>query len=57
MNDIENDVVTRDARDLRIARHEAGHLTVGRALGAAFGGATVLRRHGVGARLQVPLRR
>jgi len=30
-----------DARDLRIARHEAGHLTVGRALGAAFGGATI----------------
>ncbi|MGY4349803.1 hypothetical protein ACVWXM_006296 [Bradyrhizobium sp. GM7.3] len=28
-------------RDLRIARHEAAHLTVGRALGAKFGGATI----------------
>lgn len=37
MND-ENDIV---ARDRRIAYHEAGHLTVGRALGAAFGGATI----------------
>src|SRR5271166_1735560 len=30
-----------DARDRRIARHEAAHLTVGRALGAKFGGATI----------------
>jgi hypothetical protein len=30
-----------DARDARIARHEAAHLTVGRALGASFGGATI----------------
>jgi hypothetical protein len=30
-----------DARDRRIARHEAAHLTVGRALGATFGGATI----------------
>jgi hypothetical protein len=29
------------ARDRRIAYHEAAHLTVGRALGAAFGGATI----------------
>ncbi|WP_024506586.1 hypothetical protein [Bradyrhizobium sp. ARR65] len=29
------------ARDTRIARHEAAHLTVGRALGAEFGGATI----------------
>jgi hypothetical protein len=29
------------ARDRRIALHEAAHLTVGRALGASFGGATI----------------
>jgi hypothetical protein len=29
------------SRDQRIARHEAAHLTVGRVLGAAFGGATI----------------
>jgi hypothetical protein len=34
----ENEIV---ARDRRIARHEAAHLTVGRALGAQFGGATI----------------
>jgi hypothetical protein len=31
----------RGHRDARIARHEAAHLTVGRALGAKFGGATI----------------
>jgi hypothetical protein len=30
-----------DARDRRVAWHEAGHLTVGRALGARYGGATI----------------
>jgi len=30
-----------DARERRIALHEAAHLTVGRASGAAFGGATI----------------
>jgi hypothetical protein len=30
-----------DARDRRIALHEAAHLTVGRALGASYGGATI----------------
>jgi hypothetical protein len=30
-----------DARDRRSALHEAAHLTVGRALGATFGGATI----------------
>jgi hypothetical protein len=29
------------SRDTRIAQHESAHLTVGRALGAAFGGATI----------------
>jgi hypothetical protein len=29
------------SRDQRIARHEAAHLTIGRVLGAAFGGATI----------------
>jgi hypothetical protein len=31
----------KDARDRRIALHEAAHLTVGRALGASYGGATI----------------
>jgi hypothetical protein len=35
----ENKVVI--ARDHRIARHEVAHLTVGRAIGAQFGGATI----------------
>jgi hypothetical protein len=30
------------SRDARVAQHEAGHLTVGRALGAKFGGATII---------------
>jgi hypothetical protein len=30
-----------DARDRRVALHEAAHLTVGRALGASYGGATI----------------
>ena len=34
----ENEIVTRDRR---VALHEAAHLTVGRALGASFGGATI----------------
>jgi hypothetical protein len=34
----ENEIVTRDRR---IALHEAAHLTVGRALGASYGGATI----------------
>lgn len=30
-----------EARDRRVALHEAAHLTVGRALGASYGGATI----------------
>ena len=41
-----NSVMATDAemivsRDVRVAQHEAAHLTVGRVLGAAFGGATI----------------
>jgi hypothetical protein len=41
-----NNVIATDAemivsRDARVAQHEAAHLTVGRALGAQFGGATI----------------
>jgi hypothetical protein len=41
-----NNIVTADAelivsRDARVAQHEAAHLTVGRVLGAKFGGATI----------------
>jgi hypothetical protein len=35
------EAVETHARDRRIAWHEAAHLTVGRALGATYGGATV----------------
>lgn len=35
----ENEIVV--SRDARIAQHEAAHLTVGRVLGAKFGGATI----------------
>jgi hypothetical protein len=38
----------RDARDQRIARHEAAHLTVGRALGATYGGATIVENADLG---------
>lgn len=36
-----NENAIDSARDRRIAYHEAAHLTVGRALGAQFGGATI----------------
>jgi hypothetical protein len=44
MSDNENS----DHRDARIARHEAAHLTVGRALGAQFGGATIVENPDLG---------
>jgi hypothetical protein len=37
-----------EARDRRIARHEASHLTCGRALGAKFGGATITENPDLG---------
>jgi hypothetical protein len=37
-----------DARDRRVALHEAAHLTVGRALGAKFGGATIVENPDLG---------
>jgi hypothetical protein len=36
----ENEIAARD-RDRRVALHEAAHLTVGRALGTTYGGATI----------------
>ena len=44
------------ARDQRIAAHEAAHLTVGRVLGAAFGGASIIenRELGFGGRVWGP---
>jgi hypothetical protein len=42
----ENEIVI--SRDARIARHEAAHLTVGRVLGAEFGGATIVENTDLG---------
>jgi hypothetical protein len=36
------------ARDRRVALHEAAHLTVGRALGASYGGATIQENEELG---------
>ena len=36
------------SRDARIAQHEAAHLTVGRVLGAEFGGATIVENTDLG---------
>jgi hypothetical protein len=40
-NKVETVEVDKCSRDTRIATHEAAHLTVGRALGATYGGATI----------------
>jgi hypothetical protein len=37
-----------DARDRRVALHEAAHLTVGRALGTSFGGAIIVENRDLG---------
>jgi hypothetical protein len=42
----ENETVI--SRDARVAQHEAAHLTVGRALGAAFGGASIVENPDLG---------
>jgi hypothetical protein len=48
MNSATAETETVISRDVRIAYHESAHLTVGRALGAAFGGATIVENTDLG---------